>query len=88
MAEERDPAARAQAVKARYEQELMNYPGVVGVGVGLRRRGGRLEEQVCIVVMVREKRHAADLSPDELLPGELDGVPVDVQETGILRAQG
>jgi hypothetical protein len=45
-----------------------------------------LGEQVCIVVMVEKKRPASALPPDELLPAELDGVPVDVQETGVLRA--
>jgi hypothetical protein len=88
MAQQKDPLDRAQAVKGKYEQELMAYPGVVGVGVGLRSRGGRLGEQVCVVVMVQKKRPAAELPPDELLPAELDGVPLDVQETGVLRAQG
>jgi hypothetical protein len=83
-----DRAERAQTVKSKYERELLAYPGVVGVGVGLRSRGGKLEEQVCIVVMVQKKRPASALPPGELLPTELDGVPVDVQETGVLRAHG
>jgi hypothetical protein len=81
-----DPVDRAQAVKEKYEPQLLNYPGVVGVGVGLRSRGGELGEQVCIVVMVQKKQPASALPPDELLPTELDGVPVDVQESGVLRA--
>jgi hypothetical protein len=89
MAEQNSPGDavdRAQAVKQKYEHELMSYPGVVGVGIGLRSQGGALGEEICIVVMVREKRPASALSPDELLPTTLDGVPVDVQETGVLRA--
>ena len=74
--------ARAQAVKAKYEQALMRKRNVVGVGVGLRERGG----PVCIVVSVREKLPLDRLAPQDVIPSELDGVPVDVKATGAFRA--
>ncbi len=79
--------ARARAVKAKYEAELMAHPGVVGVGIGLRQRGGELTNEVCIVVMVRRKIPRALLEESERLPHVLEGVPVDVQEVGEIEAQ-
>lgn len=76
---------RARAVKARYESDLLARPGVVGVGVGLRQRGGAYTDEVCIVVMVHSKRPSSELPPEELLPATLEGVPVDVQEAGEIR---
>ena len=74
----------ARRVKERYEESLMNYPGVVGVGLGLRQLKGSLTDEVAIIVMVRQKRGLDDLEAEEVLPRELDGVPVDVQETGLV----
>lgn len=79
--------ARARAVKAKYEADLMARPGVVGVGIGLRQRSGELTNEVCIVVMVRRKVPSALLDEDERLPRSLEGVPVDVQEVGEVEAQ-
>lgn len=73
---------RARAVKAKYETELLAYPGVTGVGVGWRHKAGSFTEEVSIVVMVRKKRAPGDLNPRDILPTELDGIPVDVQESG------
>jgi hypothetical protein len=73
---------RARAVKARYEDHLLSQPGVLSVGVGLRQRGGKLTDDVCIVVMVRDKSSIDNLPPDQVLPEQIEGVPVDVQESG------
>jgi hypothetical protein len=77
-----DPLTLAREVKARHEADLMARPGVVGVGVGLRQRGGQITEELAIVVMVRRKRSPADLPAPDLLPADIEGVPVDVQEAG------
>ena len=85
-----DPRAeshRAQIVKRAHEKELMSKPNVVGVGVGFIQREGRTTGRVGVIVMVREKVAPAALQPHELLPAELEGVPVDVQEVGQLHAQ-
>lgn len=77
-----NPIDRVRAVKTRHENHLLARPGVVSVGVGLRQRGGVLTGELCIVVMVRNKRTLARLSPDEVLPVEIEGIRVDVQESG------
>ena len=80
------PIARVRAVKAAYEKMLLSKPNVVGVGVGLRRRGGQLTDQVCIVVSVRVKVPRDQLDPADRIPAELEGIPVDVQAVGEFRA--
>lgn len=85
MSDQEAQIKQAQAVRARHEAELLARPGVVGVGVGLRQRGGALTEEVAIIVMVKSKRALADLPPGEALPAEIEGVPVDVQEAGEIK---
>jgi hypothetical protein len=77
----------AMDVKNRHEEELMARPGVIGVGVGFRDQGGAQSSEVAIVVLVEKKRPPSELAPDQLLPHELEGIPVDVLETGSIEAQ-
>jgi hypothetical protein len=73
-------------VKRRHENEVLRKPNVVAVGVGFRTRGGQATSEVCIVVSVTQKIPAADLKRNEVLPAMLEDVPVDVVETGVIRA--
>jgi hypothetical protein len=77
---------RALDVKRRHESELLHKPNVVAVGVGFRTRAGQPTTEVCIVVSVTRKQPAAQLKRDEVLPTLLEDVPVDVIETGVMRA--
>lgn len=77
---------RARAVKRAHESRLLAYPNVVGVGVGRRVRGGRLTEEIGLIVLVQAKRPSTQLAEKERIPAEIDGVPVDVQEIGRLTA--
>ncbi|MCS6909661.1 MAG: hypothetical protein NZM11_03720 [Anaerolineales bacterium] len=77
---------RAIAVKRRHEASLLRLPNVVAVGVGRRVRGGAFTDEICIIVSVRKKMPAAQLDCRDLIPTMLDGVPVDVVETGEIAA--
>jgi hypothetical protein len=79
---------QAIAVKARHEARLMQKANVVGVGVGFREQGGKLTDQVALVVNVIRKLPEDQLAPEDLIPTEIEGVPVDVRETGEIRALG
>ena len=79
---------RATEVKRRHEKELMRKPNVVAVGVGFRMRGGARTDEVCIVVSVKSKLPASQLKRQDVIPSAIDGVPVDVVETGEIRAFG
>jgi hypothetical protein len=78
---------KAQAAKNAHEAELMSMPNVVGVGVGFRQKGGVRANEVALVVMVTQKLSPSLLAPDDAIPAVIDGVPVDVQEVGVVRAQ-
>jgi hypothetical protein len=78
---------RASAVKQAYQAELLSKANVVGVGVGFRTVGGRRTDDIALVVMVTQKVPRAQLAPQDVLPREIEGVPVDVQEVGRISAQ-
>ena len=82
MPRAKDPLKRIRAIKARYEDQLMARPGVMSVGVGLRQQDGEQTSEVCIVVMVRDKQTIDNLPPDQALPEQIEGVSVDIQESG------
>ena len=77
---------RALEVKRRHEQELLRKANVVAVGVGYCRRGGVQTGEVCIVVSVKKKIPLAELKPGDAIPALIEDVPVDVVETGEIRA--
>jgi len=69
---------RAIALASAHERELRAYPGVLAVGAGPRRKGGRITGEAAIVVTVRRKTETSE----KALPREIEGVPVDVIEQG------
>ncbi|MGD2103720.1 MAG: hypothetical protein PVJ55_01210, partial [Anaerolineae bacterium] len=83
IAEERMEHVRR--VKARYEVKLMGKANVVGVGIGLRTGRGSRQEEWMIIVSVTHKVPRSELDAEDVVPAELDGVPVDIQELGGLR---
>ena len=82
-----DETARALRVKEKHEADLLAKANVLGVGVGFRHRAGRPTGEISIIVMVRRKQPAATLAAGDLVPAEIDGVPVDVHEVGEIQAK-
>ena len=77
---------RIAAIQARHETELLRYPNVVGVAHGIRTKRGKPTGERCLVVYVERKIPRAKLSENEILPSEIEGIPVDVVEAGKLEA--
>jgi predicted nucleotidyltransferase len=75
-----------QEVKRRHEQTLMRKANVVAVGIGFQRRGGQITNEVCIVVSVKTKVALTQLKQEDIIPSSIEGVPVDVVETGTIKA--
>lgn len=76
----------ALEVKRRHEKELLRKANVVAVGVGYCTRGGVSTKEVGIVVSVKNKMPLSKLKPKDVIPAEIENVPVDVVETGVIRA--
>ena len=74
-------------VKRAHESMLLAKPNVIGVGIGFRIQGGQHTEYIGIVVMVSQKMPASQLKASELIPPEIEGIPIDVQERGEIHAQ-
>jgi hypothetical protein len=53
-------------------------PTVIGVGVGLRRRSGKIVNEAVLTVYVKEKRSRDAISNDYLVPTRFENVPTDV----------
>ncbi|MCY3916703.1 MAG: hypothetical protein OXG49_11880 [Chloroflexi bacterium] len=74
--------AKIAAIQEQHGACLMRFPNVVGAGIGYRQRNGQITDELCLVVMVNQKRKRSDLPAEAILPRELEGAPVDVVETG------
>jgi hypothetical protein len=86
QAGEPTPMQRASAVRSAHQAELMAKANVVGVGVGYRRVAGQQTDMVALVVMVSQKLPDWQIDAEDVIPREIEGVPVDVQEVGRLDA--
>jgi hypothetical protein len=73
---------KAQSVKRAHQEVLMSKANVVGVGVGLCHKEGKRTDRVGLIVMVRRKVPKAILAVQDMIPEEIEGVPVDVREVG------
>lgn len=88
MAISNDQMERLRHVKMKHEAELMRKANVVGVGIGFRRQHGERTDELAIIVSVTHKVPRAQLDADDVVPRELEGVPVDIEAVGRLRAFG
>lgn len=63
-----------ESVVRKYEDYLMRFPNVTGVGIGEKNR------KSVIIVFVKKKVSASSLQPPEIIPKTMDGYEIDVQE--------
>ncbi len=73
-------------IQAKYGEMLMAKANVIGVGIGLAMIDGDYTDAPALVVMVAQKMPLAQLEHADVIPARLDGVRVDVQETGVFTA--
>lgn len=65
-----------EQVQAKYQDRLMDIPGVVGVGIGA------IKDTLVIKVLVSKKT----VKIEKKVPVRLEGYKVVIEETGIIRA--
>lgn len=78
--------ASIQSLKQRYLTDLLSRRNVVACGIGYKVREGIQTRELSLVVSVTHKVHPSALAPEDLIPAQMDGVPTDVVELGVLRA--
>ena len=71
-----------KSVRDSHERQLMQLPNVNGVGIG--KKGGK----EVIKVFVTRKVPEDSLEPHEVVPRMIGGFEIDVEELGVVSAQG
>ncbi len=80
------PLDKIKATKRKHEATLLKRRNVVGIGIGYKEVGGQKTDQLSLVIMVKEKIPAERLRPKDLIPSQIEGIPTDVKEVGVIRA--
>ncbi len=80
--------AQIAALKQRYLPDLLGRRNVVACGIGYKIREGVQTDELSLIVSVTHKVHPSALAAEDLIPAQLEGVPTDVVELGVLRAFG
>ena len=66
-------------------KEILDKPGVVGMGIGYKTKGQDETDDLSVIVMVEQKMPVEALSAGELIPPHIYSAPTDVVEVGHLR---
>jgi len=70
-----------EAVRKKYEEQLMRLPNVAIVGIGKK------ADKDVIKVFVTHRVPESALQPHEVVPKTLEGYETDVEESGVVTAQ-
>lgn len=68
------------------QARLLALPNVVGVGIGRKRVGNKVTDELSLVVMVEHKLPLSALAAESVVPQQIAGVPTDVVEVGKVRS--
>ena len=70
------------AAQEKHQKSLIQRANVVSVGCGYKFKDGKQTDEICIIVGVAEKLPTVSLSAADIIPAAVDGVTIDVMETG------
>ena len=73
---------RARQISRAHAKDLMAKANVVGVGVGQAKSG-----EIALVVMLSRKLPRTQLADSDIVPGELEGIPIELRVVGEIEAQ-
>lgn len=86
--EERLAEFKAIAVQyAAARDFLLQKKNVIDVGIGYKETNGSNIEVMCLLVYVEQKKAAADLPEEDLIPPVVNGILTDVMEIETINAQ-
>jgi len=69
-------------VQHKNVQAFFKKKNVIGMGQGFKYTAGKRTADVCLVVLVEKKEALAQLSKDDLIPANINGVQTDVKAVG------
>ncbi|OYT63744.1 hypothetical protein B6U67_01955 [Methanosarcinales archaeon ex4484_138] len=67
--------APAAVIEAEVTEKL-GFENIMGTAIGLKEVGGNLTDEVCVQVMVAEKRGASQVESEAFVPQEVGGIPI------------
>lgn len=66
------------------EEDILNIPNVVGMGVGPKVTGDQVTGQTCAKVLVSQKLPPELIASGDMVPPTVGGTPTDVEAVGEL----
>ena len=81
---------KLHSILKKNQQKLMKMQNVVGVGVGYKESvtASTRSSNLGVVVLVKEKKPEHQLTAQNIVPKDLDGIETDVIEVGHIRLHG
>lgn len=70
----------------QYQKKLFSKTNVVATGIGYKITAGNRSDELCLICSVTHKLSLSQLATQDVLPETVDGIPVDVVESGPIRA--
>lgn len=78
---------KIEQIRKEYEEKLLFYPNVCGLGIGFKERKNVSLGRLCLKVYVEKKVPLSKLQKNEIIPKKLKGIETDVEEIGQVKAQ-
>ena len=74
--------SRQRDTLRKHAEELLSKPGVYAVGIGEKVSQGKRTGKRALICSIKAKKPLAQLTKEELIPQDIDGVPTDIVEIG------
>ena len=74
--------AHISDIQARYSPNLLTKAHVIGTAIGYRQQAGTTTDELVLVVLVDTKVPLDQLNLEDVIPKQIEDVPVDVQSVG------
>jgi len=68
------------------QRELLSKGNVVSVGVGYKSSSGKKTNKLSFICSVEQKKPKETLAQKDIIPREINGVPTDVIQSGVIKA--
>jgi len=85
MGASHDQMNAVRRLKEKVQEELLRKANVVAVGIGCRWSDSGETGKPAIIVSVTHKVPRRELASHDLIPRELEGVPIEVRAIGTLQ---